>query len=144
MTDKEFYNTKNIELFMPDGIEFLGSLLVYTETNPRNTSESRDYGLQILSKLLNKDLIEVFHWGKLQDEYKDKNFTNNEIIEAVKKEWYLGADFPDFYLMPMFKYKDWYLNALEQRGLTSTTFFKTFVEEEIGDIGAFIEEHRPK
>ena len=139
MTDQEFYAPKNMDLFTPDGVEFIYTILDGTQTFPRNTSEARKYGLQILEKLLEKELIEVFRWSN-----KENDFSKEGILKYVESVWFVGADFIDFLSMPMFKYKDWYINALEDKGLTSTTFFRTFVKEELGDIGDFIEKNRPK
>jgi hypothetical protein len=139
MTDQEFYNKKNVDIFAPDGVELLNRLIEWTTPLPINTPEARKHAIQLTEKLLEKELIEVFRWANPVND-----FSKEGILNYVKSVWFVGADYPDFYGMPMFKYKDWYLKALEQRGLTNTTFFKTFVEEEIGDIGAFIEEHRPK
>jgi hypothetical protein len=139
MTDKEFYSAKNVELFIPDGVEFLGSILDYTKTHPRNTSEARTYGLELLGKLLEKELIEVFRWANPVND-----FSKEGILNYVKSVWFVGADYPDFYGMPMFKYKDWYLKALEDNWSNTDLYFDTWVEDEIGDIGAFIEQHRPK
>ena len=46
--------------------------------------------------------------------------------------------------MVMFKHKDWYVDALEKKGLTSTTDWKTFVKEKIGDLEKWIEDNRPQ
>ncbi len=139
MTDQEFYSAKNVDIFSPDGVELLNRLIEWTTAIPIYTPEAREYGLELIEKLLEKELIEVFRWANPVND-----FSKEGILNYLKSVWFVGADYLDFLSMPMFKYKDWYLNALEQRGLTSTTFFRTFVEEEIGDIGAFIEEHRPK
>lgn len=108
MTDEQFYAPRNVELFTPDGVEFLGTILDRTKTHPRNTIEARAYGIQILEKLLEKDLIEVFRWGNIEND-----FSKEGILNYVKNVWYVGADYLDFYGMPIFKYKDWYLQALE-------------------------------
>lgn len=139
MTDQEFYAPKHLELFNPEGVEFIHDILYNSGCSKLNTVEARDNGLELIEKLLEKELIEVFRWANPVND-----FSKEGILNYVKSVWFVGADYPDFYGMPMFKYKDWYLKALEQRGLTSTTFFKTFVEEEIGDIGIFIESVRPK
>ncbi len=69
--------------------------------------------------------------------------SNEEIIRHLNKVWFEGADFEHFYGMPMFKYKDWYLNALKKEGLTPYTYWRTFVKEKIGDLEKWIEENRP-
>jgi len=55
-----------------------------------------------------------------------------------------GADFSDFNSMPMFKHKDWYLNALKEKGLTHTTNWECFVENEIGDFKQWIMKNKPR
>lgn len=71
--------------------------------------------------------------------------TNSEIMNLIEEVWFIGADTPDFYGMPMFKYKDWYIQKLEALGLTHTgPDWKWFVENKIGDIEKWIEENKPE
>lgn len=46
--------------------------------------------------------------------------------------------------MPMFRYKNWYLKALEREGLTNTTYWRTFVNEKIGDLETWIKVQKQK
>ena len=56
--------------------------------------------------------------------------------------WPKGADIPDFYGMPMFKYKDWYLEALERDSKEFDTYESFF--KAIEDMEAWIEGNRPQ
>ena len=51
---------------------------------------------------------------------------------------------PNFYGMVTFGSKKWYVNKLEEQGLTDTTDWETFVKNKIGDLEQWIEENRPK
>ncbi|MBD1259904.1 hypothetical protein HZY62_04840 [Maribacter polysiphoniae] len=142
----ELFKEDFIELFMPDGIEYISTILAnigYTYKN-ESSSSAKKHGLEVIEKLLELDLIEVFYWGKYDDKLKDLTFSNSEIINKIDSLWAVGMHGPDFYRMPMFKYKNWYLDALKKEGLTQTTNWKTFVKEKIGDLEKWIEENRPK
>jgi hypothetical protein len=106
--------------------------------------EARQEGLSILQNLFKLKLIEIFHWGKHHEIIKQLDLNTKQTIKFIDVTWFEGADFEDFVDMPMFKYKDWYLNALKNEGLTHTTNWKSFVEEKIGNLEKWIEENKPK
>ena len=144
MTNQELFASKNTELFMPDGVEFIYNVLENIGFVNYTSIEAKEKGLDAIQKLLELELIEVFHWGEYHNELKDKDISNEEIMKHIDEVWFIGADFEHFISMPMFKYKNWYLNSLEKEGLTMTTNWKKFVKEKIGDLEQWIEENRPK
>lgn len=145
MTTKELFDPKNIELFMPDGVEFISTILSglgYDYSN-ESSEEAREHGLDTIENLFELELIEVFHWGEYDKRLRGKQVPNIKTMRYIAELWIKGAKAPDFYGMPMFKYKDWYLNALKKEGLTPYTYWRTFVKEKIGDLEKWIEENRP-
>lgn len=144
MTNKEFFDINNIELFMPDGVEFIYTILQNIGFTDFSTNEAREKGLETIKKLLELNLIDVFHWGEHHSSLKDENISNDELICHLENIWFNGADFEHFSNMIMFKFKDWYLSALKNAGLTNTTNWKTFIKENIGDLEKWIEENKPK
>jgi hypothetical protein len=144
ITKEDLFQEKHIELFMPDGIEFIYNILEnICHSKDFKSTEVKREGLNVISILCDLDIIEVFHWGKLEPNISKTNFSKEDLINFVEKVWFEGANTQDFYSMPMFTYKKWYLDALEKKGLTIFTHWKTFVKEEIGDLEKWIEEVRP-
>lgn len=146
MTTKDLFKDNYIELFMPDGIEYISNILAnigYTYKN-ESSNKAKKHGLEVINKLLELDLIEVFYWGKNDNDYRGSQLLNSEIIALIDSFWFEGAHGPDFYGMPMLKYKNWYLDALKKERLTSTTSWKQFVKEKIGNLGEWIEQNRPQ
>lgn len=144
MKTKELFDKKNIELFMPDGVEYIYTILqgIGYSNNNFKSRKGRQEALEIIQKLFELELIEVFRWGEHHNKLKDKDISNEEIMKHIKEVWFIGADFEDFISMPMFKYKDWYLNALEKGGENFSLWIDFF--NEIGDLEKWIEENRPK
>lgn len=138
------FDEKNIELFSPEGVEFIYNILDSVGITDFKSLEAKNIGLTIIKKLFGLGLIEVYHWGTYHEDLNGQELSLKQIIALIEKVWFVGADYPDFFGMPMFKYKDWYLKALEKEGLTITTNWKTFVKEEIGDLEQWIEKNRPK
>ena len=146
MTNEELFNLKNVNLFHPEGIEFVSTILfgLGFEYENLNTDYARKEGLRYINKLLELDLIEIFHWGKFQNKLENKELSKEQTFEYICKSWQPGANVPDFYDMPMFKYKNWYVKSLNNIGLTSTTNWNTFVTNKVGDIEEWIASIRPK
>ncbi|MBO0324184.1 hypothetical protein J0X14_17880 [Muricauda sp. CAU 1633] len=145
MIVENIFDEQNLDLFIPnDGVEFIYSILQNLGYRDFTTKKARKHGLDVLNKLFELDLIEIFSWGKHHDLLNNLNLTKNQTIKLIDNIWFVGADFEDFLNMPMFRHKDWYLKALDNEGLTSTTNWKTFVNEKIGDLEQWIEKNRPK
>ncbi|WP_222984448.1 hypothetical protein [Flagellimonas meishanensis] len=149
MTKEELFNKKsvNIDLFHPEGVEFISSILQnlgYTYTN-EFTEEAREHGLNTIEKLLELELIEVYHWGDYNEKLNGKLIPNIRIMRYLAELWQKGAKTPDFYGMPMFKYQKWYLDALKKVGFEYRGIdWKSFVKEKLGDLELWIEQNRPK
>ncbi len=77
MTSKEIFNSENIELFMPDGVEFIYSILQNIGFTNFTTNKARQNGLETIKKLLELELIEIFHWGEYHNKLKDKDISNH-------------------------------------------------------------------
>ena len=144
MTKTELFHNNNIELFMPDGIEYIFNILENTGSNEYTSKDAKKNGLDTIQSLFELNLIEVFHWGEHHKIIHNLDLSYKQTLNYVDNIWFVGADVPDFYGMVMFKFKDWYLRALENNGLTHTTNWKTFVKEKIGDLEKWIEKNRPK
>jgi hypothetical protein len=136
-----------IDLFGPyDSIEFIHDILsnIGYDFNKETSKEAKADGLAAIRKLLELNLIEVFHWGPEHSIRKGKSYTKEEILDYVDSIWKEGMKFPDFYDLIMLKYKDWYINALEEEGMTKYTDWRTFVNSKIRNIEDFIKKHSPE
>ena len=146
MTLEEIYNKCDLFLFHPEGIEYVYNVLEnlgYTNKE-YSSKEARTEGLEIINSLLELNMIEIFSWNST-DISTDKNISNREIMNRLKNVWFVGADFPDFIQMPMFKYKHWYLDALEKKGFKQHKgIWSGFVKSHIVDLIQFIKSNNPK
>ena len=143
MKNSELFTVKSIDLFMPDGVEYIHNVLANIGWQDYTSEQAREEGLRVIAKLLELDLIEVFHFGRYHRKFREQQLSKDELMDHLRKVWFVGADFTDFTGMPMFKFKDWYLNALREAGFTDTTEWKEFVEEQIGDLEKWIADKRP-
>ena len=143
---KTIFNKKKIFLFEPyDGIEFIYSILQNIGYYPDfTTKEARRDGLRIINNLFELDLIEIFHWGEYQKELKGKDIPLFDKMMYLQELWFEGADFADFTNMPMFKYKDWYIESLKNLGMNHYRDWEQFVNDKIVNLEEWIENNRPK
>ena len=143
---KNLFDNKHIFLFEPyDGIEYIYSILQNIGHYPDFKSlKARREGLMIINQLFELNLIEVFHWGDYENELKNKRLTTFEKMIYIQELWFIGANFEDFHKMPIFRYKNWYIEELEKLGMTHTTDWKEFVTNKIKNIGNWIEDNNPK
>ena len=137
---KTIFRDENLLLFEPyDGVEYIHSILQNVGYYPDFKSlEARRNGLRVINKLFELDLIEIHHWGKYENELKSKDISIFEKMMYIQELWFIGAGFEDFYDMPMFRYKGWYLKELEKLGMTNTTDWKDFVKNKIGNLENWI------
>lgn len=140
------FDNKNIGIFSPySGIELIDYILNnINHYKDFTTKEARRDCLRAINKLFELELIEVFYWGKYQHELKNKELSIFENMMYLQELWFVGANFADFSFMPMFKYKDWYIEKLEEFGMTETTDWIEFVQNKIGNLEKWIEDNRPK
>lgn len=142
------FDEKNIDLFHPEGVEYLYSILQNIGFTEFKSKEARTKGLDIIKNLFGLGLVEIFHWGNQHKVLEGKDLSNKEIMEEIEKIWFVGSDFSDFFGMPMLKYRDWYIEALRDNGFQMRGVnWKTFVSEKIGDMADlrnWIEQNRPK
>ncbi len=140
------FKENNILLFEPyNGVEYIYSILQNIGLYPNFTSiESRRKGLITINELFKLDLIYFYHWGKYENELKNKELTIFEKMMYIQELWVIGSNFEDFHDMTMFKYKNWYIEGLENLGMTIYTDWKEFVKSEIGDLEKWIDDNRPK
>lgn len=145
MNHIDIFEKKNVLLFEPEnGVELIHYILQNINHYKNFTTlKARRDGLRVINQLFELDLIEVFHWGKYEHELKGKELSTFEKMMYLQELWFIGADFEDFFSMPMFKYKDWYIKKLEDLGMTHYTDWTTFVDENIDDLEKWIEENRP-
>ncbi|NJB38198.1 hypothetical protein [Croceivirga sp. JEA036] len=147
MNTDNFFKNKSIDLFHPEGIELISTILFGLGFNYDNlkSDQARKEGIYFIKNLIDLELIEIYHWGNYHESLKNVKMTNEETIKNIEKVWFVGADVPDFYGMLILKYKDWYVDALKKEGLELTgRDWKSFVTEKIGDLEKWIEENRPK
>ena len=145
MISEDLFHENNLDVFIPnDGVEFIYSILQNVGYRDFTSTQARTHGLQIIRQLVKMDLIEVFHWGEHHEMLSNLNLDENQTIQLIENIWFPGADYSDFLGIPMFGHKAWYLEALKKVGLTSTTDWKTFVKENIGDMEQWIMENRPE
>ncbi|MBL7472915.1 hypothetical protein [Robertkochia sediminum] len=139
----QLFAEKNRELFMPDGVEYIYNILNNIGYSDYTSAEAKTEGMEVIKALFELDLIEVFSYGNYHLKFSNERLSVDEVLAHLDKVWFIGADFSDFVSMPMFKFKDWYLRALKEAGLTDTTEWNNFVREEIGDLQKWIGENRP-
>ena len=144
MNSKLLFQQKNIDLFHPEGVEFIYSILQNLGYRDFTSKQARIHGLQVIRQLFEMDLIAVFHWGEHHNLLSNLGLNKDQTIQLIDNIWFPSADYSDFLGMPMFGHKEWYLEALKRAGLTSTTDWKTFVKDKIDDLEQWIEENRPK
>ena len=143
----DIFSEELIDLFCPyDSLEHIHNILYNIGYGYENegSKEAKADGLAVIGKLLELNLIEVFHWGPEHSSRNGKSFTKEEILDYVDRTWKEGMKYPDFYGLIMFKYKDWYINAFEEEGFTIYTDWRTFVYTKIGNIEDFIKKHSPQ
>lgn len=145
MNKIDIFDKENIGVFAPySGIETIDSILQnINHYKDFTTLKARRECLKVINDLFELGLIEVFHWGKYEHDFKNEELSNFEKMMYLQELWFIGADFSDFVSMPMFKYKDWYIKKLEDLGMTHYTDWKTFVNDKIGDLEKWIRENRP-
>lgn len=143
---RNLFDNKNLLLFEPyDGVEFIYSILQNIGHYPDFSSiQARKEGLITINQLLELDLIEIFHWGKYENNLKDKDLTVSEKMIYIQELWFKGATFEDFHNMPIFKYKKWYIENLEKLGMNHYKDWKEFVKTKIGNLEKWIIENRLK
>jgi len=100
--------------------------------------------LEIISKLLDYNLIYIGNEWLDQSTIKKWKLSNEEIIKKIDDIWFESAEYPDFFNMIWFGFEDWYKNKIKILGMTDTTNWETFVNYKIGDLEQWIEENRPK
>lgn len=152
ITKKHLFKEDSLNIFTPDGIELIYRILenvgCYQVVQDKShlTAQARENGLKAIEILCDMKLIEVFQWGIEIPNISKTNFTKGELIAHLRKVWKVGTETHEFYALPMFIYKKWYLDALKEKGLIDihTTNWKKFVKNEIGDLEKWIEEVRPK
>ncbi len=140
------FDRKNILLFeTEDGVETIEKILENTNHYKNyTTKEVRREGLRIINKLFELNLIEIFHWGNYENELKGKNLSTFEKMMYLQELWFIGANSIDLSGMPMFKFKDWYINKLNDLGLQKYNDWTKFVNEKVDNLEKWIEENRPK
>lgn len=140
------FDKKNILLFEPEnGVEMIYYILDnINHYNNFTTKEARRDGLTAINKLFELDLIEIFHWGEYESELENKELSIFQKMMYLQELWFVGADFGDFAGMPMFKFKDWYINKLKEFGLEEYNDWTKFVNEKIGNLENWILENKPK
>lgn len=146
MTLEDIYNKCDLYLFHPQGIEYIYNILENLGYTNRQYSsdEARIEGLEIINSLFELNMIEIFSWNS-NNFNSDKNISNSEIMNRLENVWFVGADYPDFIQMPMFKYKQWYLEALEKKGFKQYEgLWNDFVKTHIVNLIQFIESNNPE
>lgn len=86
------FNKENLLLFHPEGVEFINDILSSINLYKDYTLlSSRRKGLEVINKLFELDLIEVFHWGKYEGEFKGKKLSIFEKMMYIQELWFIGA-----------------------------------------------------
>ncbi|MDG2193281.1 MAG: hypothetical protein P8K77_00200 [Polaribacter sp.] len=144
MISKNIFKNGYINLFCPNSNEYLFDYIYalgFKDIDSKNW-KPRLVILSVLEYLFRLKIINVYSWPN-HPELEKKGMTIKETIETIDKLWSNNATFPDFYGIVMFENQKWYTEALEKKGLTQTTNWEKFIENEIGDLEKFIEDNRP-
>jgi N-dimethylarginine dimethylaminohydrolase len=102
--------------------------------------------IETLSFLLTNDLIYILEPNWMENkEFNKINISDDEIINKIKNNWTENISDDELYNLVWFKFQDWYRESLESKGLTVYTIkWNEFINEKIGDLEKWIEEHKPK
>lgn len=151
ITKEDLFKEEHLNIFTPDGIELIYRILenigYYRVLNDKThlTAQAKEDGLKVIEILCEMELIEIFDWGQEIPDISKTDFNKYELLAHLRKVWKVGTETHEFYGLPMFIYKKWYLDALKEKGLINIheTNWKEFVKNEIGDLEKWIEEVRP-
>lgn len=136
MTALKFYCPHYIELLF----DFFGEFDI--STNDRYTPEKKRKVLNTVSELLSNKIIYI---GNIENKkIKRWSLSNEDILKKIDVLWHERTDFEEFYDMVWFGYENWYIEKLEQIGLSNNIDWKIFVETKIGDLEKWIEQNKPK
>lgn len=145
MNDSILFKTKNINLFCPWTNEYLFD---YIYTLGYADKDLPDWRIKIVvlstvKILLSYNIVNIYKWID-NNQLSSQNLTTDEIILEIDKIWFESATYEDFFKMVMFGTPEWYTNKLKEIGMTETTNWQVFVNENIGDLKKWIEENRPQ
>lgn len=134
---------KNIDLFCPGTNAFIFDFIYqlgyydrdFGNLNKENTIKKEV--LEAIKILIYLEVMYIKNWYDKQEISKNL-MTTNAIIEEIDKIWFNSARYPDFFNMLLFGNPEWYFNSLKKIGMSETTDWKTFVNENIGNLEKWI------
>ena len=144
MTDAFLFKPNNIDLFCPWTNEYLFDYIYalgYTDKDLSN-SKIKTEVLFVLKMLLSYQVINIYDWGE-DSPLSTTNITPDETISEIDRIWFDAATYEDFFKMVMFGTPDWYTHKLKEMGMTETTNWQTFVNNNIDDLKKWLEENQP-
>lgn len=141
MTKKELFEPKNIYLTSPS-IELLPEIIGMLGYSAKqyDDKKTRDDVLSTLKILFELNIIYVYKWLNNPD-LNEKKMSIDEILSTINRLWFKGAQYPDIYVIVMFGPQKWYVDKLRKVGLTDTTDWKWFVDNNIGDLEKWIKKN---
>ncbi len=142
MINKDFYFSQRVGVFCPNINEFLFDFIYnlgYSDSDFLRPDVKIEV-LEVIELLLSLDLIYVYKW---YNEIEEKNPSLKGTLEKINRIWFEGATYPDFYNMVIFGSTEWYVQKLENLGMTQTSDWQIFVANEIGDLQSWIYENKP-
>lgn len=141
---QDLFKNEYLGLLDPYSFEFLNhliGLLGFSKTEYNDLKVKRNV-LNVLKYMFELDIIQIKSW--MNNSFKDDfNMSIEETLNKIDSLWQRNMDFPDFYTIAYFETKEWYVNKIEDLGMTQTTDWKTFVKENIGNLEEWIEINRP-
>lgn len=137
------FSDSYIDLLCPFYIEYLWAITSLLKQN-KEEKQIKEKSLFIIAKLLDLKVIYIGNEWTTDKTILKWNLPFKEIIEKIDEMWFKDAQFPDFYEMIFIGYEEWYIKALEKKGLSSAKNWKEFVNQNVGDLEKWIEENKPK
>tara|TARA_R100001377_G_C3142603_1_gene93263 strand:+ start:199 stop:648 length:450 start_codon:yes stop_codon:yes gene_type:complete len=148
MIKSDIFKNIYIDILHPFHLENLWQLVKYVEnkTNNLKPNELKEITLKILTFLLNEKLIYILENNFMYNkDFKRTHLSNTLIMQSINEKWTSSISDDDLYNLAWFKFEDWYINKLSEKGLNIYTMdWNKFLEDNIGDLEQWINHNRPK
>lgn len=147
MIKVNIFDERYLDFLCPFYTENLHTIISWVKMNNNKDLSSIEIKFIVLSILdyLLKNKILFVEFGISEGvEFNLSNLNKNEVLKFIDDKWGDEYSFDILYTLAWFKFEDWYRDGLIKIGLNEMRDWKTFVKSEVGDLGNWIEENKPK